>query len=133
MKKAILKAQEWDRRSRGRIVKLNIRRSLAAIFPTDSYRMYPDDYAMHPDDYAMYADLLATLRHLDWTKLKECYMEGVDLESFFAMGHGTGFVHQRMEALTASYEYSHEIVFGREYAELPWESLRTFSITNGGG
>ena len=127
MKKAILKAQEWGRRSHGRIVKLNIRRSLAAvIFPFDPPNM-------HPDDYAMYTDLLATLRHLDWTTLKESYVEDVDIEPFFsALSHGTGFVRQHLETLTTSHEYPCLAVFGRpEYAELTWESLRTLSITNG--
>jgi F-box/TPR repeat protein Pof3 len=127
-KKALLKVQEWDKRSRGRIVELNIHRSLAAvIFPSNT-----DD--RHPDDRAMYSDLLATLRHLDWTKLKESYMEGVDAESFFsALSDGTGFVHQHLETLTTSYEHPYEVIFGLpEYADLPWENLRAFSTTNGG-
>ena len=126
-KKALLRAQEWHRRSCGRIVKLNIHRLLGAnVFAFES-----DD--MHPDDRARFTEILATIRLLDWTKLKESHMEEVDVESFFyALSHSTGFVHQHLETLTASYDYPSGVVFGRlEYNELPWESLRTFNITNG--
>ncbi|KAI9464935.1 hypothetical protein BJY52DRAFT_743963 [Lactarius psammicola] len=57
-KKALLKVQEWHKRSRGRITELSIHESLATIFPSKSY-------TRHPDDRAMYTELLATLRHLD--------------------------------------------------------------------
>ncbi len=126
-KKALLKVQEWHKRSRGRIAVLSIRRSLAAtIFPSTSDNR-------HPADHAMYTELLATLRHLDLTELKECHMEDVDAESFIsALSDGTAFFHQHMETLSASYEPPYEVIFGLpDYAELPWENLRAFSITNG--
>ena len=129
-KKALLKVQEWHKRSRGRIVELNIRQSLATlIFPSKSD-------SRHPDDRAMYTDLLAALRHLDWTVLKESHLEGVNAESFFyALNDGTGFVHQHLETLSASYKRPYEVNFGvgpPEHDELRWENLRTFRIANGG-
>lgn len=127
-KRAILKVQEWHRRSHGRIAELTIRKSLAvAIFPSKLDRR-------HPDDRAMYTDLLAAIRHLDLTELKDTHMEDVDAESFFsALSDGTRFVHQHLETLSASYERPYEVIFGcPEYAELAWEKLRAFSITNGG-
>ncbi len=52
----------------------------------------------------MYTDLLATLRHLDLTELKESHMENVDAESFFsALSDGTAFFHQHLETLSVSY------------------------------
>ena len=67
-KKAILKTQGWHKRSRRRIVELNIRHSLADdIFLSIFYTL------LNPDARAMYAELLATLRHLDLTILKESH------------------------------------------------------------
>lgn len=129
-KKALHKVQEWYRRSRGRIVALNIRQSLATlIFPSKSDNS-------HPDDRAMYTDLLAALRQLDWTVLKESHLEGVNAESFFyALKCDTGFVHQHLETLSVSYMRPYEVNFGvgpNKYNELSWENLRAFRITNGG-
>ncbi|KAI9443283.1 hypothetical protein H4582DRAFT_1923664 [Lactarius indigo] len=125
-KKALLKVQEWHKRSRGWIEELIIRKSLAVIFPSISSR--------HPDDRAMYAELLATLRHLDLTQLKESRMEDVDAETFFSdLSDGTRYVHQRLENLSVSCMRPYEaMIFGCQYDELPWENLHTFSIINGG-
>ncbi|KAH9033310.1 hypothetical protein EDB84DRAFT_1270253, partial [Lactarius hengduanensis] len=72
--KALLKVPEWNKRSRGRIEELSIRKSLAAIFPSRSD-------TREPEDHAMYADLLATLRELDWTEIKKCHMVDVQNHS----------------------------------------------------
>jgi len=127
-KKALLKVQEWHKRSRGRIEELGIRTSLAvAIFPsTRDHR--------HPDDRAMYTELLATLRNLDLTELKASHMEDVDAELFFsALSDGTRYVHQHLETLSISCMRPYVVfTFGSpDYAELPWENLRAFSMTNG--
>ncbi|KAH9033304.1 hypothetical protein EDB84DRAFT_1488830 [Lactarius hengduanensis] len=82
----------------------------------------------------MYAELLARLRHLDLTQLKESHLEDVDAELFFsALSDGTRYVHQHLETLSVSCMRPYRVInFGRpEYAELPWENLRTFSIING--
>ncbi|KAF8271932.1 hypothetical protein EI94DRAFT_445392 [Lactarius quietus] len=129
-KKALLKVREWHKRSRGRIMELNIRQSLAAlIFPSK-------DDSRHPDDCTMYTNLLVALQHLDWTALKESHLEGVNAESFFyALNDGTGFVHQHLETLSITYKGSYEVILGTgplEYNELPWDNLRALRLTNGG-
>ena len=126
-KRALLKVQEWHRRSHGRIVELTIRQSLAtSIFPAKNR-------SSHPDDRIMYTNLLAALRQLDWTVLKESHLEGVDAESFFyALNDGTGFLHQQLETLSITYQNIYEVFVGvgpLEYDELPWENLRVFRIT----
>ncbi|KAI9443374.1 hypothetical protein H4582DRAFT_1924244 [Lactarius indigo] len=126
-KKAIRKVQEWNKRSRGRIEELVICKSLATtIFPSNFDRWYPDDRAK-------YAELLAKLRQLDLTQFKECHMEEVNAESFFsALSDDTRYVRQHLETLSISYMDPRQNIIGRpEYAELPWENLRAFSITNG--
>ncbi|KAH9042062.1 hypothetical protein EDB85DRAFT_1886081 [Lactarius pseudohatsudake] len=124
-KKAPLKVQEWHKRSRGRIEELIVRKSLAAIFPSSSTR--------HPDDRAVYADLLATLRHLDLTQLKESHMEDVDVETFFFdLSDGTRYVHLEILSISCTLPYYEAMIFGCQYDELPWENLRAFSIFNGG-
>jgi hypothetical protein len=106
-KKALLKVKEWQRRSLGRIVELTIRRSLATLIFPSIHRN------SHPDDRIMRTDLLAALRRLDWTVLKESYLEGVDAESFFyALNDGTGFVHQHLETLSISYASLFEVTLG---------------------
>ncbi|KAH9038398.1 hypothetical protein EDB85DRAFT_1888019 [Lactarius pseudohatsudake] len=127
-KKALRKVQEWYKRSCGRIEELVIRKSLATtIFPSSF-----DD--RNPDDRAKYPELLARLRQLDLTQLKECHMEEVNAESFFsALSDNTRYDHQHSETLSISYMDPRQNIVGRpEYAELPWESLRAFSIINGG-
>ncbi len=127
-KNALLKVREWHKRSRGRIEELSICKSLATtIFPSSFDRR-------HPDDRAMYIELLATLRHLNLTELKASHMEDVDAESFFsALSDGTRYVHQHLETLSISCMRPYEVInFGcPDYAELPWENLRAFSMTNG--
>ncbi|KAH8998409.1 hypothetical protein EDB92DRAFT_2017361 [Lactarius akahatsu] len=77
--------------------------------------------------------LLATLRELDWTEIKECHMEGVGAESFFStLNDGTTFLHQHLETLSISCERPYGVIVGREYIELSWENLRAFSVINGG-
>ncbi len=78
----------------------------------------------------MYTDLLAMLRHLDLTELKESHMENVDAESFSALSDGTAFSHQHLETLSVSYGCPYDVIFG--HRELPWENLRAFSVINGG-
>jgi F-box/TPR repeat protein Pof3 len=129
-KKALLKVKEWHRRSHGRIVELTIRQSLASlIFPSEHNNS-------HPDDRIMYANLLAALRQLDWTVLKESYLEGVNAESFFhALNDGTRLVHQHLETLSIKYANLFEVIIStgpRQYDELPWDNLRAFRITNAG-
>jgi len=65
--KALRKVQEWHKRSRGRIVELSIRKSLAeALFPSESSLGDPSPM------YALtYTEILSTLRHMDLTGLKE--------------------------------------------------------------
>ncbi|KAH9166076.1 hypothetical protein EDB89DRAFT_252285 [Lactarius sanguifluus] len=124
--KALLKVPEWNKRSQGRIEELSIRKSLVAIFPSRSD-------TREPEDHAIYVDLLATLRELDWTEIKECHMEDVGAESFFStLSDGTTFLHQHLETLTISCERPYGVIFGRGYIELPWENLRAFSVINGG-
>ncbi|KAH9080356.1 hypothetical protein EDB83DRAFT_2670650 [Lactarius deliciosus] len=105
-KKALLKVPEWYKRSCGRIEELVIRNSLATtIFPSSVD-------LRNPDDRAKYAELLARLRQLDLTQLKECHMEEVNVESFFSsLGDDTGYDHQHLETLSIS--------------------LRAFSVING--
>lgn len=97
--RALRKIQEWDERSRGQIVQLSIRESLAeALFPPNVF--YRKD---HPDDCAMYTEIVATLRHLDLTKLKEFHVEELYAELFLsALSDGTRFVHQQLETLSTS-------------------------------
>jgi hypothetical protein len=79
-------------------------------------------------------NLLAALRQLDWTVLKESYLEGVNAESFFyALNDGTGFVHQHLETLSITYASLFEVTLGdgpRQYDELPWDNLRALRIVN---
>ncbi|KAH9002752.1 hypothetical protein EDB86DRAFT_208787 [Lactarius hatsudake] len=98
---AILKVPEWYKRSRGRIEVLNIRKSLASIFPIpSSYHRRHWQCDGHP---MYYKGLLDLLRDLDLTQLKECHMEDVDAEFFFSkLGDGTRYVHQHLETLSAS-------------------------------
>ncbi|KAH8998411.1 hypothetical protein EDB92DRAFT_2100955 [Lactarius akahatsu] len=121
-KKALRKVQEWYKRSCGQIEELVIRKSLATtIFPSSF------DHR-NPDDCAKYAELLARLRQLDLKQLKECHLEEVNAESFFsALSDNTRHDHQYSETLSISYMDPRP-----EYAELLWESLRAFSIINGG-
>ncbi|KAH9080362.1 hypothetical protein EDB83DRAFT_973442 [Lactarius deliciosus] len=125
--KALLKVPEWHKRSRGQIEELSIRTSLATtIFPSSFDRR-------NLDDRAMYAELLAGLRQLDLTQLKESHLEDVDAELFFsALSDGTRYVHQHLETLSVSCMRPYWVInFGRPgYAELPWENLRTFSVIN---
>ncbi|KAH9033308.1 hypothetical protein EDB84DRAFT_1438400 [Lactarius hengduanensis] len=116
-KKAFRKVQEWYKRSCGRIEELVI---------LLNHR--------NPDDRAKYPELLARLRQLDLTQLKECHMEEVNAESFFsALSDNTRYDHQHSETLSISYMDPRQNIIGRpEYAELPWENLRAFSIVNGG-
>ncbi|KAH9080354.1 hypothetical protein EDB83DRAFT_2609134 [Lactarius deliciosus] len=86
VEKALLKVPEGYKRSCGRIKRLSILKSLAAIFPSRFD-------TREPEDHAIYADLLATLRVLDWTVIKECHMEDVGAESFFyTLSDGTTFL-----------------------------------------
>ncbi|KAH9167600.1 hypothetical protein EDB89DRAFT_2245624 [Lactarius sanguifluus] len=66
--RALRKIQEWDERSRGQIVQAQ----------------------GHPDDCAMYTKIVATLRHLDLTKLKEFHIDELYAELFLsALSDGT--------------------------------------------
>ncbi|KAH9166074.1 hypothetical protein EDB89DRAFT_2233045 [Lactarius sanguifluus] len=123
-KKALRKVQEWYKRSCGRIEELVIRNSLATtIFPSSVD-------CRNPDDRAKYAELLARLRQLDLTQLKECHMEEVNAESFFsALSDDTRYDHQHLETL--SMDPRQNIIGRPEYAELTWKSLRAFSVING--
>lgn len=126
-KKALLKVQEWHRRSHGRIVELTIRQSLASLIVPSGH------HNSHPDDRIMYTNLLTALQQLDCTVLKECHLEGVDAESFFyALTGGTGFVHRQLETLSMTYQGVYDVILGiglRRYDQLPWENLRVFRIT----
>ncbi|KAH9080360.1 hypothetical protein EDB83DRAFT_2609148 [Lactarius deliciosus] len=106
---ALLKVPEWYKRSRRRIEEFIIRSA-----------MY-------------YKGLLDLLRDLDLTQLKECHMEDVNAEIFFStLSGGMRYVHQHLETLSICMRPHRAIHFGRhEHAELPWETLRTFSIING--
>ena len=127
-KKAILKAQVWHKRSRGRIVELNIRNSLANdIFP--STRPLP----INPDSHALYNELLVALRHLDLTELKESHTEGVNVE-LFLFDLGGGMIFQHMEVLSAyrDNEHSSNVSLGchSELTRHMWENLHTLNTTN---
>jgi F-box/TPR repeat protein Pof3 len=115
--KVLPKIEEWNRRSRGRIVELTICESLttALIF----------------EDCAIYSDILAALRHLDLTELKGCHLEDVKAEPFLdALNNGTRFVH--LDTLFVSTTRAYRLVLGSaEHDKLPWENLRILSVTNG--
>ncbi|KAH9027949.1 hypothetical protein EDB85DRAFT_1972333 [Lactarius pseudohatsudake] len=123
--RALRKIQEWDERSRGQIVQLSIRESLAeALFPFDVFN--PRGHC------AMYTEIVATLRHLDLTKLKELHTEELYAELFLsALSDGTRSVHQQLEALSTSNPSPRVNALGRPaYNKLPWENLRVLSIKN---
>ncbi|KAH8997044.1 hypothetical protein EDB86DRAFT_3076973 [Lactarius hatsudake] len=127
--RALRKIQEWDKRSRGQIVRLGIRKSLAeALFPFNM--SCPKD---HPDDCAMYTEIVATLRHLELTKLKESHIDELYAELFLsALSDGTRSVHQQLEALSTSNPSPWENALGRPaYNKMPWENLRVLSINIG--
>ncbi len=79
-KKALYKVQEWCKRSRGKVQKLTIRKSLGVVVlkPLDGHQM------MHPHDLAMRDELLAELRRLDLAQVKTCDLEDVDVALFLA-------------------------------------------------
>ncbi|KAI9433321.1 hypothetical protein H4582DRAFT_2082480 [Lactarius indigo] len=127
--KALREIQEWDERSRGQIVELSIRESLAeALFPSRVF-----DPRIILMIARLYTEIVATLRHLGLTKLKEFHIEDLYAESFLsALGDGTRFVHQQLETLSTSNPSPWEQALGRTaYNKLPWENLRVLSINSG--
>ncbi len=99
-KKALRKAQEWRRRSRGKVAELTIRKSLggAVLKPSEG------DQMVHPNDLAMREEILAELRRLDLTYVKACHLEDVDVSIFLSSlwGHIHHPDPQQLEALFVS-------------------------------
>ncbi|KAH8984628.1 hypothetical protein EDB92DRAFT_2105923 [Lactarius akahatsu] len=113
--RALRKIQEWDERSQ-------------ALFPSNVF-----NFRGHPDNCAMYTEIVATLRQLDLTKLKELHTEELYAELFLSgLSYGTRSVHQQLEALSTSNPSPWENALGRPaYNKLPWENLRVLGINSG--
>jgi F-box/TPR repeat protein Pof3 len=130
-KKALRKAQEWRKRSCGRIAKLTIRKSLGEVI------LSKDNSWVHPDDIATRDHILAELRGLNLEYIKICNLEDVDVAQFLAaLEGGTSDVNLQgmhyLETLSVSQTFSGGPVFfgSKAYAIRSWENLRALTINN---
>jgi hypothetical protein len=92
-KKALRKAQEWRRRSRGRVAELTVRESVGVL------KLSGGEQMVHPEDLAMRDEILAELRRLDLAHVKTCHLEDVDVALFLAALWGD---KQGLETLSVS-------------------------------
>ena len=129
-KKALRKAQEWRRRSRGKVAELTIRKSLGcAVFkPSEG------DQMVHPNDLAMREEILAELRRLDLTYVKACHLEDVDVSLFLSSLWGNTCPRnpQQLETLFVSRSsFMRGMPLGEsEYGIPSWKNLRALRIIN---
>jgi len=128
-KKALRKAQEWHRRSRGKVAELTIRKSLggAVLKPLE-------DQMVHPNDLAMREEILAELRRLDLTCVKACHLEDVDVSLFLSSlwDNVPPPNPQQLETLFVSRSsFRRGMPLGEsEYSIPSWKNLRALKIIN---
>jgi hypothetical protein len=78
----------------------------------------------------MYADIVATLRQLDLTKLRECHMQDMDMELFLpALGLGDDGVN-RLETLSSRCECLLYDAGSFGCSTLLWQSLHSLSLAD---
>ena len=129
-KKALRKAQEWHRRSRGKVAELTIRKSLggAILKPSEG------DQMVHPNDHAMGEEILAELRRLDLTYVKACHLEDVDVSLFLSSlwGHIPPPNLQQLETLFVSQSsFRRGMPLGESECSIAsWRNLRALRIIN---
>jgi hypothetical protein len=120
------KIDEWHRRSSGWITELHIRKSLGTVlFPTgDGGRRYPS---------RMYDDVVAALRRLDLTKLKECHTQDVDTGLFLPALGGNDDGLNNLERLSSWCECPHYLLTNQDWfgcSTLSWQSLRSLRLAD---
>ena len=129
-KKALRKAQEWHRRSRGKVAELTIRKSLggAILKPSEG------DQMVHPNDHAMREEILAELRRLDLTYVNACHLEDVDVSLFLSSlwGNIPPPNPQQLETLFVSQSsFRRGMPLGESEHSIPsWTNLRSLRIIN---
>lgn len=131
-KKALHKAQEWCKRSRGQVAELTVRKSLGGVVfaPEPEGAYHP---MTHPDDLAMRCAILDVLRRLDLANVKTCHLEDVDVALFLPLGLDIGSPGmQCLETLSVSRSRPGNVApLGRSECRMPsWKSIRAFKISN---
>ena len=124
---ALRKINKWRKQSSGWIAELSIRKSLGAtLFPSGVGSLYGTQH----ETSEMYTDIVAALRQLDLTKLKECHMQDVATGQFLpALDGGMGFVNN-LATLSSRCECHLYEASQFECDTLSWQSLRTLSLVS---
>ena len=117
------KINEWHKWSSGWIAELHIRKSLGTA-------LFPSGVGKAPDRSGMYDDVIAALRRLDLTKLKECHTQDMDLGLFLpALLGGGNYDGKNLERLSSLCKCSHFLNVPFGCGTLSWQSLRSLSLT----
>ncbi|KAI9508901.1 hypothetical protein F5148DRAFT_1192110, partial [Russula earlei] len=125
--KALLKAQEWRRRSRGQVAELVVRKSLSDVIFTP----WHGRQMVHPDDLEMRKKILSELGLLDLSLVKVCHLENM-------VAHVASFLtamspcRSRLETLSVSQSsLGFDLPLRIPDQGLPsWENLRELKISN---
>jgi F-box/TPR repeat protein Pof3 len=115
------KIDEWHRWSSGWIAELHIHKSLGkALFPSGVGRA--------PDHSGLYNDVVAALRRLDLTKLKECHTQDMDPGLFLPAlgGHDDGL--HNLECLSSLSKCSRFMDYPFGCSTLSWQSMRSLNL-----
>ena len=112
------KINEWHRWSSGWITELHIHKS--ALFPSGDGKA--------SDRSGIYDDVVAALRRLDLTKLKECHTVDMDTGLFFPALGGNDDGLRNLECLSSCFEVSSFLMPSFGCSRLSWQSLRSVSL-----
>jgi F-box/TPR repeat protein Pof3 len=112
------KINEWHRWSSGWIAELHIRKGALS----------PSGVGNAPGRSGMYDDVVAALRRLDLTKLKECHTQDMNTGLFFPALGGTDDGLNNLECLSSCCEGSSFLMPSFGCSTLPWQRLRSLSL-----
>ena len=123
---ALCKIVEWHKRSCGWITELHICKSLGvALFPSGVKAI-----GRPAEPSLMHADIVAALRQLDLTRIKQCHMQDMAMDVFLpALDEGTGFVNN-LKNLSSWCQPPHYSVGYFGCYTLSWQNLHSLSLTS---